>query len=77
MTIVRSTFDQVGFHNPNMVFKAKVDTRKNEIVNRLDKTKKWVESDLEVASRSPVGKGPLGALNVSCRNGLSPTLRCF
>ncbi|EKX45590.1 hypothetical protein GUITHDRAFT_94590, partial [Guillardia theta CCMP2712] len=38
---------QVGFHDQNMVFKEKVQTRKNEIVNRLEKTKKWVEVDLE------------------------------
>lgn len=38
---------QVGFHDTNMLFKAKVATRKNEIVNRLEKTKKWEEPDLQ------------------------------
>jgi hypothetical protein len=37
---------QVGYHNQNLVFKAKIPTRRNEIVNRLDKTKKWEETDL-------------------------------
>mmetsp|Transcript_42998 Transcript_42998/g.97822 ORF Transcript_42998/g.97822 Transcript_42998/m.97822 type:complete len:222 (+) Transcript_42998:29-694(+) len=38
---------QVGFHKEGMVFKERVQTRKNEIVNRLDKTKKWEETNLE------------------------------
>jgi len=38
---------QVGFHNQNNVFKAKVQERKNAIVNRLEKTKKWEETDLQ------------------------------
>ena len=40
-----SDVGQVGFHNQGMVFKERVQTRKNEIVNRLEKTKKWVEPE--------------------------------
>jgi len=36
-----SHVSQVGFHDTNAIWKTKVATRKNEIVNRLDKTKKW------------------------------------
>lgn len=39
---------QVGFHDTNMIFKTKVPKRKNEIVNRVEKTKTWLSaSDLE------------------------------
>lgn len=39
---------QVGFHNEKLVKKAKVDTRKNDIINRLNKTRQEVaEPDLE------------------------------
>lgn len=38
---------QVGFHDEGQRWKTKVEARKNEIVNRLEKTKKWEDTDLE------------------------------
>jgi hypothetical protein len=38
---------QVGFHNPKLVKKYKIEKRKNEIVNRLNKTKKETNPDLK------------------------------
>jgi len=37
----------VGFHNSKLVFKAKVEKRKNEIINRLNKTKREDFPDLQ------------------------------
>jgi hypothetical protein len=58
---------QVGFHNQGMVFKERVQTRKNEIVNRLEKTKKWVEPDLEaeLIKRNKVHSVPCAPCNRS------------
>lgn len=41
---------QVGFHNEKLVKKAKVEKRKNEIVNRLNKTKREEHPDLAGSS---------------------------
>jgi len=38
---------QVGFHNPKLVRTVRVETRKNEIVNRLNKTKTEQTPDLK------------------------------
>jgi len=38
---------QVGFHQPKLVLKSKVEKRKNAIVNRLDKTKREEFPDLK------------------------------
>eukprot|EP00285_Hemiselmis_virescens_P014470 CAMPEP_0173391988 /NCGR_PEP_ID=MMETSP1356-20130122/18699_1 /TAXON_ID=77927 ORGANISM="Hemiselmis virescens, Strain PCC157" /NCGR_SAMPLE_ID=MMETSP1356 /ASSEMBLY_ACC=CAM_ASM_000847 /LENGTH=237 /DNA_ID=CAMNT_0014349697 /DNA_START=6 /DNA_END=719 /DNA_ORIENTATION=+ len=38
---------QVGFHSDKTVFKAQIKERRNEIVNRLEKTKKWEEPNLQ------------------------------
>lgn len=37
---------QVGFHNPSMVRKTKIERKNNEIINRLERTKKESYPDL-------------------------------
>ena len=34
-------YAQVGFQDQNLLLKTNIPARKNEVVNRLEKTKKW------------------------------------